>query len=131
MRWGILWRPLQFRLARNIKVIDAAVRLHNFIVSRREDDENLSVEFDGYPQESLEFLLDNSFEEIGVLNASSVTDEWGRLPLVEEANRNVGKNTREYIKETLKRNGHKRPSLSTGAAWYRDKFNRVNNLENP
>jgi hypothetical protein len=62
MRWGILWRPLQFSLARNIKVIDAALRLHNFIVSRREEDEPLSVEFDGYAQESLEFLRDNPFE---------------------------------------------------------------------
>ena len=75
----------------------------------------------------MEFLRDNPFEEIGVLNASSVVDEWGRLPRVEEANKIVGKNTRE----TLKRNGYKRPSLSTGAAWYRDRFNRVNNLENP
>lgn len=81
MRWGILWRPLQFSLARNIKVIDAALRLHNFIVSRREEDETLlSVEFDGYAQESLEFLRDNPFEDIGVLNASLVVDEWGQLP---------------------------------------------------
>jgi hypothetical protein len=49
----------------------------------------------------------------------------------DEANKTVGRNTREYMKETLKRNGYKRPSLSTGAAWYRDRFNRVNNLENP
>ena len=36
MRWGILWWPLQFGLAKNIKVIDAALRLHNFIILRRE-----------------------------------------------------------------------------------------------
>ncbi len=31
LRWGILWRPLCFRLVQNIKVIDACLRLHNFI----------------------------------------------------------------------------------------------------
>ena len=71
-------RPLQFSLARKIKVIDATLRLHNFIVSRREGDDTLTVKFEGYVQESLEFLRDNPFEEIGVLNASSVVDEWGR-----------------------------------------------------
>ena len=32
LRWGILWRPLQFSLDLNCKVIDACMRLHNFIV---------------------------------------------------------------------------------------------------
>ena len=131
MRWGILWRPLQFMLSKNIKVIDAALRLHNFIVSRREENDTTTEEFEGYAQESLDFLRDNPYEEIGVLNESSVENEWGRLPRVEEANKIVGTNTREKIKETLKCCGYKRPTLSTGAAWYRDRFNRVNNLENP
>ncbi len=34
--WGILWRPLQFSLDLNCKVIDACMRLHNFIVDFRE-----------------------------------------------------------------------------------------------
>jgi hypothetical protein len=32
LQWGILWRPLQFSLDLNCKVIDACMRLHNFIV---------------------------------------------------------------------------------------------------
>ena len=32
MRWGIFWRPLQFSLQNNIQVIDAAMRLHNFLI---------------------------------------------------------------------------------------------------
>ncbi len=32
LRWGILWRPLQFSLALNCKVIDACMQMHNFIV---------------------------------------------------------------------------------------------------
>ena len=82
-------------LGRNINVIDAALRLHNFIVSRREENDTTTEEFEGYAQESLEFLRDNPYEKIGVLNASSVVNEWGRLPRVEEANKTVGRNTRE------------------------------------
>lgn len=37
LRWGILWRPLQFRLKHNVNVIDACIRLHNFIVDWREE----------------------------------------------------------------------------------------------
>ncbi|KAL7545061.1 hypothetical protein ACHAWF_014107 [Thalassiosira exigua] len=36
LRWGILWRPLKFTLKHNINVIDACMRLHNFIVDYRE-----------------------------------------------------------------------------------------------
>ena len=113
-------------LGKNIKVIDAALRLHNFIISRREGNCTTTEEFEGYAQESLEFLRDNPFEEIGVLNDSSVNDECGRLSRVEEANKTVGRSTRKNIKEILKLNGYKRTILSTGAAWNRDRFNRIN-----
>ena len=118
-------------MARNIQVIDAALRLHNFIILRR-DGENEIGEYEGYAQESLEFLRDNPFEQVGVFNASNNLDEWGRLPRLEERNKSIGRDTRNHLKETLKLNGFKRPALSTGSEWYRDRFNRVfNNLENP
>ncbi len=31
LRWGILWRPLCFRLVQNINVIDACLCLHSFL----------------------------------------------------------------------------------------------------
>jgi len=37
LRWGILWSTLRFSLAHNVNVIDACMRLHNFIVDWRED----------------------------------------------------------------------------------------------
>ena len=33
--WGILWRPLRFKLENNIKVIDACIQIHNFIIDFR------------------------------------------------------------------------------------------------
>ena len=32
LHWGILWRPLRFKLEKIIRVIDACMRLHNFII---------------------------------------------------------------------------------------------------
>ena len=37
LRWGILWRQLQFSLKHNIQNIDACMRMHNFIVDFREE----------------------------------------------------------------------------------------------
>lgn len=37
MRWGILWKPLSFSLKNNVRVIDACLRLHNYIVNFRID----------------------------------------------------------------------------------------------
>lgn len=36
-RWGILWRPLKFNLDTNVKIIEAAVKLHNFCIDQRDD----------------------------------------------------------------------------------------------
>ena len=35
MRWGIFWKPLKFSLETNALIIDASLRLHNFIVNGR------------------------------------------------------------------------------------------------
>ena len=51
MRCGILWRPLRFTLSNNIQVIDACIRLHNFIVDFREENKRKT------PLEELEKVL--------------------------------------------------------------------------
>lgn len=35
-RWGILWKPLCFSLARNVRVIQLAMVLHNFCVENQD-----------------------------------------------------------------------------------------------
>ncbi len=37
LRWGILWKELEFSLALNCKIIDVCMRMHNFIVEYRND----------------------------------------------------------------------------------------------
>lgn len=52
LRWGILWRPLQFRLKHNVNIIDACMRLHNFIVDWREV--NISADVDDVDRQIFE-----------------------------------------------------------------------------
>ena len=43
LRWGIFWKPLRFSLVQNFRVIDAAMRLHNFIVDFRENTKESTI----------------------------------------------------------------------------------------
>ena len=43
MRFGILWKPLGFTVRNNIHVIDACLRLHNFIVDYQEDNKEVTA----------------------------------------------------------------------------------------
>ena len=36
-RWGILWRPLAFKLVHNIRIVDSLLHLHNFIIKFEMD----------------------------------------------------------------------------------------------
>lgn len=58
LRWGILWSPLKFSLRNNIKVIDACLMLHNFIVDHRESlGENVSsMERDVFDDDCRRFM---------------------------------------------------------------------------
>ena len=73
----------------------------------------------------MEFLRDNSFGQIGVQDDNIYSDEWGRIPRVKESNKEVGRNKRDHIKILLQNNGLRRPVFSTGAEWYRDRFNGI------
>jgi hypothetical protein len=42
-RWGLLWRPLSMRFDRRAPVIGALIRLHNFCIDERIEDETKSV----------------------------------------------------------------------------------------
>lgn len=43
LRWGVFLKPLPFSLVHNCRVIDAAVRLHNFIVDFREENKETAM----------------------------------------------------------------------------------------
>ena len=129
MRWGILWKPLPFSLSRNVKVIDATMRMHNYIVERRLRDQSGLEEGDvvAFRQETENFLIDNHHEVIGVVIDNDVTSssEQGRLPRHEETYKQAGKQLRQELSVCLKNNECRRPSISSNASWYRDRYNRT------
>lgn len=45
-RWGILWSPLRYSLVTNILIIEACIKLHNYIIARRRarDESSVSAE---------------------------------------------------------------------------------------
>ena len=73
MRWGILWRPLSFSLKNNIQIIDACLRLHNFIVNYRESLGNVTVieslEREIFTEENRRFMAINQICTTLVLTA--------------------------------------------------------------
>jgi len=130
MRWGILWRPLQFQFSQNTQVIDACMRLHNFLVRNREMNGNKSTrseDYCAYEAETLEFIHENPTDIAGGVSNDNIpsNDGSGRLPTVEATSKSAGSNLRDDIRNRLANNGQTRPAVSTGAQWYRDKYNRV------
>jgi DDE superfamily endonuclease len=55
MRWGIFWRTLLFDLKKSIKIIQACMLLHNFILDNERDDarfyQDFSIQMDKQQQE--------------------------------------------------------------------------------
>ena len=112
MRWGILWRALPFSLRNNVKVIDAAMRLHNFIVAYRMRHIEASdpTEVREYQDETEALLRENRIELVGVVTGDDGIDhrgrEWGRLPRTDQMSRHEGQSLRQELTDAL------RPSFS-------------------
>jgi hypothetical protein len=132
LRWGILWRPLQFTLELNCKVIDACMRLHNFIVDFREAEQNTSasmeidrVVFDDDCRRFLATILESGDEVFdgGVhggeqeirRNNDFETSQGGRPKRNEAESEQVGRRFRDSIRDEIKRQRLVRPQTN----WYR------------
>ncbi|GFH61171.1 hypothetical protein CTEN210_17647 [Chaetoceros tenuissimus] len=103
MRWGIFWKPLQFDLDKNLKVIDAAMRLHNYLVQNRDTAVSKIEEFQVYERETVDFMRENPFENVGLFNGHENEDRGhdgvGRSSRILEACSNEGKRLRQMGKE--------------------------------
>ena len=65
LRWGILWHPLQCSLKHNCNIIDACLRLHNFIVDFREMTDGES-DIGIFDEECRRFLAGNPCETVQI-----------------------------------------------------------------
>ena len=134
-RWGIFWKPLQTSLTNHRYVIDAGLRLHNFIVDFR----NQNSVINQYTEEeerrelnyaSIVFSTVNPFAVLG----NQADEEYevrarGRVPNIEQKLRDDGKRLRNMIMENLYSRGLVRPQKKGGGragTAVRDRFNRTN-----
>ena len=127
LRWGILWRELNYALDVNCKIIDACMRLHNFIVEHRNEDESTfaeSLDFEIFDDDCRRFYAVDPFHNYeGVYggeqdcrrDADGSIAQGGRPTRMEASSTNVGKTWRDRHRDEICRQGLVRPS----ANWYR------------
>jgi len=127
LRWGILWRDLNYSLDVNCKIIDACMRLHNFIVEHRHEDESPfreSLDFEIFDDDCRRFYAVNPFrnsegiyggeEDIRRNDDGSILCG-GRPRRSEAVSTSVGKIWRDQHRDEISRQGLMRPSTN----WYR------------
>jgi len=134
LRWGILWKPLQFRLKHNVNVIDACMRLHNFIVDWREEKSAtamLSVETERsiFDEDHRRFMAAYpDFDDCGVhggeedirLDSNGNPLAGGRPSSLSKEVTDLGRNVRQELCNDIARKKLVRPRIN----WFRD-CNRV------
>ena len=121
MRWGIFWKRLSFSLENTVNIIDAALRLHNFIVNFRENEKKEKInkkkrkftklpnEFDEYELDCTKFSAMYPEELVGVFGDNQNDErKKGRLDKNITELRNLGSSMRDYLRDSLDRNGMKR-----------------------
>ena len=132
LRWGILWSPLRFSLKHNVNVIDACMRLHNFIVDWREEKAAASssdMEMSIFDEDHRRFMaVYPSIDNIGVhggeedvrLDANGNRLSGGRPSKLVTEVRKLGCNIRQTLCDDIARKKLIRPPVN----WFRSN-NRV------
>ena len=136
LRWGILWKPLQFSLDNNIRVIDACMRLHNFTVDYREAHGGMSSGIDDidktiFDEDCRRFLAAQSNVGGGAVgvhggendirrDANGNPSLGGRPTNLEAETTREGKTIRDRLKDFFQSQDCTRPPSN----WYREN-NRV------
>lgn len=129
LRWGILWRRLSFSLAHNIKVVDATMRLHNFIVDYRLAHQVRSgmdeLEISLFTDDCRRFLAtEMNVGSFGVAGGENEVrrDSEGNISRGGRPRRhdveltNMGRRIRDALRDKIKSGGHVRPPTN----WFRD-----------
>ena len=111
LRWGIFWRPLKFKLTQHKFIIDAAMRLHNFIVDFREENNDTNEDIEFFQREEIEFMRSNPDEIVGVFgNGGSYSyGNAGRPLSVDIEFVQSAKSLRDSIRDKMQSLGLSRP----------------------
>lgn len=117
MRWGILWRRLQFSLESSGDIINACCHLHNFLIDQREDDDVDDFETDVENRTEQRPVCLNNELVYPLVTDNNEPDRGGR-PRVDEQ----GIDLRYNIAMNLMANNMKRPHQEGM------KYNRLGNV---
>jgi hypothetical protein len=116
-RWGIFWKPLEGALQNHQYTIDAALRMHNFIVDFREMQKNegkIHIHDDDFEELNIEsdnFVMNNPTIVLGPIAEETQFElgTRGRPTTIEAEQRLKGKGLRNAISNELHRRGFVRP----------------------
>ena len=105
----------------NTQVIDACLRLHNFIVDFREENQELTamkiLEKEVFQEDSIQFLsLNPDLQHNGVIGAKQETQPGGRPTNNDVLCRSTGVDIRNTMKTRIEQQRFVRPP----ANWYRE-----------
>ena len=125
LRWGLFWRAMKYGIQRNTIAIDAAMRLHNFIVNYRErnncvdsPDKDLNV----YDDECMDFMTANPDEIIGTYSGEILEQNVRRQPMGRPSKlRKMGKEWRDKLRNRIVQEGLGRPPCT----WKRTATNNI------
>ena len=125
LRWGILWRSLKFSLKTNCAVIDACMRLHNFIVDNRQSSNMDLIDREIFDDECRLFYAVhpaydegvNSGEEDVRRDKDGHVSRGGRPSNTEKNCSNLGKTLRNMLRDEIARQGLIRPQTN----YYRER----------
>lgn len=117
MRWGILWRMLDFPLRKCIDIIQVCMLLHNFILEFQEDSDRYDMSFVRDFDIEMDDLQRKITKATGEMPAALVTDnnevKRGGRPRNEEVEeRMIAENIRMTLILRLAENNMKRPSYT-------------------
>ena len=128
MRFGILWKPLGFKLKNSIQVIDACLRLHNFILSYRESQNRVNgidlLERSVFTEDTRRFISTNPDSYFGVYGGEDevALDENGLVPTMRERIRNEEVTSRRcgiVIRDTISSDIERRNLMRPRMNWFR------------
>jgi len=129
LRWGILWKELEYSLEMNIAIIDVCMRLHNCIVELRVGNTMDALDRDIFDDDCRRFYAINPFhlnegvsggEEDVRLDEDGNAVRGGRPSNIEKESSEWGKTWRNEIRDEILRQKLIRPPTN----YYRDR-NRV------
>lgn len=118
LRWGILWKELEYSLEFNCTIIDVCMRLHNFIVEHRDDRNTMDgLDREVFDDDCRRFYAVNPMVSEGINGGEDDIRGSGRPTNAEKDSSEWGKRWRDEIKDDISQQRLIRPQTN----YYRER----------